>query len=225
MPPPGRKPPDDWPDYVLARDPDGWAGDYPVAYWHDAWKDVVIYGTVSGGAYASLIDEALDSGFDGVYLDWVEGFENEAVIAAAQAAGLDPAQEMVAFIGEMRDYARARDPDFLIIQQNGVALIDDHPELPEIIDAIAQEAVWFGGDATDDWDDPDGYDDVHEASLSDEYTEYLARFLQAGVVVFNCEYALEQADEAYTRGAARGYVTYVSRTPLSRLSTTPPPGM
>jgi len=38
-----------------------------------------------------VIDEVLRDGFDGIYLDWVEGFENAHVIAAAQAAGKDPA--------------------------------------------------------------------------------------------------------------------------------------
>ncbi|MCK4316801.1 MAG: endo alpha-1,4 polygalactosaminidase, partial [Anaerolineae bacterium] len=131
-------PPADWPDYILACDPDGWGGNYPVAYWDERWKDIVIYGqnqsSAPYGDYTSVIDEVIRDGFDGIYLDWVEGYENEAVVAAAQAAGKDPAVEMIAFIQEMRNYATARDPDFLIIQQNGSALSEGHPELFNVVD-------------------------------------------------------------------------------------------
>ena len=189
----------------------------------------VIYGAArsSGpyGDYVSQIDETLRSGFDGIYLDWVEGYENTAVQAAAAAAGLDPAEEMIDFIAEMRTYARQRNPEFLIIQQNAAALIDGHSELLNVIDAIAQEAVWFDGDATDEWNDPDGYDFVNDTSLTDYYIGWLDQYLAAGVPVFNCEYALDRAGDAYSRGAARSYVTYCTRRSLGRLSTTPPPGL
>ncbi|HIP23047.1 MAG TPA: hypothetical protein EYG79_05560, partial [Rhodobacteraceae bacterium] len=26
------------PSWIVANDPDGWEGNYPVAYWHPAWK-------------------------------------------------------------------------------------------------------------------------------------------------------------------------------------------
>jgi len=221
-------PPTDWPDYILACDPDGWSGNYPVAYWDEDWKDIVIYGENQGNHpdrdYTSAIDEAILDGFDGIYLDWVEGYENTDVIAAAQAEGLDPAVEMIAFIQEMRAYATARDPDFLIVQQNAAALIDGHPELLTVIDAIAQEAIWYDGDATDDWHDPDGYDWINDADLTDYYVGYLDRYLDADVPVFNCEYALEHAATAYANAYAEGYVPYVTRRSLSQLTTTPPPG-
>ena len=221
-------PPDDWPDYILACDPDGWGGNYPVAYWDERWQDIVIHGQNQNsepyGDYTSVIDEVIRDGFDGIYLDWVEGYENEEVVAAAGAAGKDPAVEMIAFIQEMRNYATARDPDFLIIQQNGSALSEDHPELFNVVDAIAQEAVWYYGNATDNWDDPDGYDRPHDGSLTDYYIGHLERYLNAGLPVFNCEYALVHADTAYANAISEGYVPYVTRCSLSRLTTTPPPG-
>ncbi len=220
--------PADWPDYILTVDPDGWVGDYPVAYWDERWKDIMIYGqnqdSAPYGDYTSMLDEVLNSGFDGVYLDWVEGYENEHVVAAAADAGVDPAAEMIRFIGEIRDYARQRNPNFLVIQQNAAALLEGHPELLEVIDAIAQEAVWFDGTSYDNWNDPDGADDPIDSEMSEEYIAYLDQYLAAGVPVFNCEYAVQQADEAYQRGEQHGYITYCSRRPLSRLTTTPPSG-
>jgi len=221
-------PPADWPDYILACDPDGWSGNYPVAYWDSRWKDIVIYGenqsSAPYGDYTSVIDEVIRDGFDGMYLDWVEGYENEEVVAAAQAAGKDPAVEMITFIREMKEYTTARDPGFLIIQQNGAALSEGHPELFTVIDAISQEGIWYGGDATDDWDDPHGHDGLNDASLVNYYIGYLDQYLDAGLPVFNCEYALIYADTAYANASSKGYVPYVTRCSLSRLTTTPPPG-
>ncbi|MBE9507552.1 MAG: endo alpha-1,4 polygalactosaminidase [Chloroflexi bacterium] len=221
-------PPAGWPDYILACDPDGWSGNYPVAYWDPAWKDIVIYGqnqdSAPYGDYTSVLDEVLKDGFDGIYLDWVEGYEDEAVVAAAQAAGKDPAVEMIAFIEEIKEYAAARNPSFLVIQQNAAALSDGHSELFALIDGIAQEAVWYDGDATDDWDDPDGYDWEQPSALTSYYIGYLEQYLDAGLPVFNCEYALQHAAMAYANSYREGYVPYVTRRSLSRLTTTPPPG-
>jgi len=221
-------PPADWPDYILACDPDGWSGNYPVAYWDPRWKDIVIYGNNQGSHpdrdYDSVIDEVIRDGFDGIYLDWVEGFENEDVVVAAQAEGKDPAAEMIGFIQEMGEYATARNPDFLIIQQNAASLIDGHPELFNRIDAIAQEAIWYDGDATDEWDDPDGYDWENDSGLVNYYIGYLDQYLDARLPVFDCEYALDYADSAYANAIDKGYVPYVTRRSLSRLTTTLPPG-
>ncbi len=220
--------PADWPDYIVARDPDGWAGNYPVAYWDTQWQDIIIYGRTRGTTderdYASAVDELILDGFDGIYLDWVEGFENTHVIAAAEAEGLDPAQEMIDFIAAIRDYARQRDPDFLIIQQNAAALIEGHPDLLDHIDAIAQEGVWYDGVAGDDWEDIEGYF-FNEQDLVDEYIGFLGRYLAGNVPVFVCEYALAgNAADAYDRAEANGYVPYVTRRSLGRLTDTPPPG-
>ena len=221
-------PPSDWPEYILACDPDGWAGNYPVAYWDPAWKDLLIYGAnqaaEQGGDYESVIDQVVIDGFDGIYLDWVEAYEDPDVIEAAQAAGLDPAEEMVALIREIRQYATTRIPEFLVVQQNAAALITDHPESLDVVDAIVQEAVWFDGDATDDWDDPDGYDWENDEDLTNYYLDYLAQYSEAGVPVFVCEYALARADEAYASSNAAGFIPYVTRRSLSRLTTTVPPG-
>lgn len=222
------EPPDDWPEYILACDPDGWGGDYPVAYWEPAWKDLLLYsvqqGSEAGRDYASIIDEVIKDGFDGIYLDWVEAFDDAQVAAAAEEAALDPADEMVALIAEIRDYAAARNPEFLIIQQNAVSLVEGHPDLLQLVDAIAQEAVWFDGEATDEWNDRDGYGWENDEELTAYYLGYLERYVQAGLPVFVCEYALDDADRAYAEAYAAGFVPYVTRTPLSRLTTTVPPG-
>jgi cysteinyl-tRNA synthetase len=218
--------PEDWPDYIITHDPDGWGGNYPVAYWDKTWKDIVIYGENQSsspyGDYNSIIDEVIKDGFDGIYLDWVEAFENEEVIQAAVDAGLDPAEEMIRFIGEMREYAEERNPEFIIIQQNAASLAEGHSELFSVIDAIAQEAIWYDGDATDNWNDPHGHDAVNDDDLVEYYLYYLDLYQKADIPVFACEYALIFADDAYEKAYEMDYVPYVTRRSLGRLTTTPP---
>lgn len=225
--PQGEPRPADWPDYIVTHDPDGWEGNYPVAHWDDRWKDIIIYGRNQDsspyGDYNSVLDEVIRDGFDGIYLDWVEGFENEEVMAEAQRQGKDSAVEMIQFIQEMRVYAEERNPDFIIIQQNAAALCDGHSELFSVIDAISQEAIWYDGSAFDDWNAADGYDFENDPGLVNYYIGYLDQYLGAGIPVFNCEYALEYASDAYSKSYSKGYVPYCTRRSLSRLTTTPPP--
>jgi len=220
--------PNGWPDYIIACDPDGWPGNYPVAYWDERWKDIVIYGENQDsspyGDYTSIIDEVIKDGFDGIYLDWVEAFEMKAVMDEAKKQAKDPATEMINFIQEMRDYAEKRNPDFIIIQQNAASLIEGHSnDLLSVIDALAQEAIWYDGDATDNWDDTNGYDSINDSSLVDYYLGYLDQYLTVEVPVFDVEYALNYADDAYSMASNKGYVPYCTSRSLAKLTTTPPP--
>ena len=133
------------PDFIVCTDPDGWAGDYPVAYWDAAWKAVVF-----GGA-DSLLQQVLAAGFDGIYMDWVGGFQQEEVVTRAGEDGVDPADEMIRFIRQLRQRARAADPEFLVIPQNAPDLVADHPEYLGVIDAVGQEDVHFSGGADAAW--------------------------------------------------------------------------
>jgi cysteinyl-tRNA synthetase len=218
--------PGDWPDYILTRDPDGWEGNYPVAYWDPEWKDIIIYGVGENGneerGYDSAMDEILKDGFDGVYLDWVEGYEDIEVALEAMRQDLDPADEMVEFIMEIGEYARERNPDFVVVQQNASALGQERPASLEYIDAIAQEAIWFDGEAFDEWDAPDAADMPVEPELTREYLANLEVYMEAGLPVFDCEYAVSQAYDAYHQSWDMDFVPYCTRRSLSRLSATPP---
>ncbi|PIE89923.1 MAG: hypothetical protein CR997_08910 [Acidobacteria bacterium] len=220
-------PPEGWPEYIVKCDPDQWLHNYPVLYWYDEWINIVIHGQGLSsnpyGNYSSIIDQVIQDGFDGIYLDWVEAAEDEDIIAIAQSEGLDPVQEMIWFIEDMRAYAVARNPNFVIIQQNAASLIGSHPGIAGVVDAIAQEAIWYDGDATDDWQDVNGYDHPNDTSLVDYYLHFLDQYQKAGVPVFACEYALNRADDAYTKAQSKGFIPYVTRRSLSRLTTTPPP--
>jgi cysteinyl-tRNA synthetase len=55
------------PEWIAGGDPDGWEGNFPVAYWYDEWREIWL-GT--GG----IMEGILHAGFDGIYLDWVEAY-------------------------------------------------------------------------------------------------------------------------------------------------------
>ena len=82
------------PEFLLTIDPDGWSGNYVVAYWDTRWKDMW---TGPDG----IVAELAEAGFDGIYMDWVEAYDDEGVIALASDSGLNEAEEMLKFIEEM----------------------------------------------------------------------------------------------------------------------------
>jgi cysteinyl-tRNA synthetase len=136
------------PPFLITVDPDGWSGSYPVAYWDDRWRDIWL------GAAGEVANLAR-LGFDGVYLDWVEAYDDPAVRAAAEDAGVDPEAAMIDFVAAIRAAGRAVTPDFLVVAQNAPYLIDADPDrYAASIDALAAEDTWFSGEGGVDWDDP-----------------------------------------------------------------------
>lgn len=134
---------DDWkighPQWITALDPDGWEGNYPVAFWAEEYQNIWL---ADGG----LLDGIVEAGFDGVYLDWVEAYDDPNVIAAAQSDGLDPAEVMVEWVGAIGQHVRAYDSGQIVVAQNAGFLLQ-RSDYREVIDAIAQEQVWFDGGA------------------------------------------------------------------------------
>lgn len=207
------------PDFILTVDPDGWTDDYPVAYWDPRWQNLWLG---PNGAVAQLARE----GFDGVYLDWVEGYTNAKVAAAAKKAGVNPAKAMVDFIAKIRAAGRAINLQFAVIQQNAPELIDavGAAKLLPNLDAISQEDTWFGGDAGAPWDDPNGGDQA-AASADTQWTiEQLQKHCTGGLPVFTIDYALDiaNAQSVYTSSRDLGFRPLVSRVSLSKPTTTPP---
>jgi uncharacterized protein (TIGR01370 family) len=218
--------PPDWPPFLLGCAGETAGGRYAVAYWDPAWRQLMLDGVEEPRApdrdYASVLDEVLRDGFDGVVLGGVEMAADPLVAAAAARDRVDPAAAMAALIASVAEYGRARRDGFLVVQLNGADLLGLRPDVAASLDAVAHERVWFDGTLTDRWDHPDGTDRLTPPDLSAAYKASLATYQAAGLPVFVCEYALLFADEAYDRAAHEGYVAYVTRRALSRLTTTPP---
>ncbi len=212
---------------MVTCDPDGWAGNYPVAFWDPAWLEIVIDGTTLGSGiegiyYNSMLDEVVQDGFDGVYLDWVEGWEMSEVQDRATSEGKDAGTEMLKLIKKIKNYGMLFNPSFVVIQQNSSELINEvgAAKLLGTVDGIAQEGIWWDGDAIDDeWNNPDGFD--KPSGYEDYYLSRLRKYKNAGFPVFACEYAVAKATDAYSKAKAEGFVGYATRRPLSQLTGTP----
>jgi cysteinyl-tRNA synthetase, unknown class len=225
------------PDWIVGGDPDGWEGNYPVAYWYDEWREIWMG---KGGT----LDAILEAGFDGIYLDWVEAYSDENVIAFAESEGADPRQEMIWWVGDLAEFGRAQNPDFIVIAQNAAELAASD-EYVEYIDAIAQEQVWFDGAADDD---PPGdcplprteaeveteayqdtlseachqmYVDFPDSTLhvsSQEYLRDLQLAQQKGLLIFTVDYAVDAENIAWVFETSRnlGFVPFVGNRALDQ---------
>ncbi len=240
----------DWgigdPEWIVANDPDGWEGNFPVAYWYDEWHHIWL----GDDGYLQAI---LDAGFDGIYLDWVEAYSDENVITMAEKEHLDPREEMIWWIEDMAAFCRAQKPDYIVIGQNAAELAE-YDEYLDVVDAIAQEQTWFDGAAdndppgdcplprTDDDIETEEYErslsgkclrmyrDFPESTLhvsSEEYIRYLTLAREKGTLIFTIDYALnpQNVEWVYQTSRALGFVPFVSeralslyRDPVKRLS-------
>ena len=202
------------PDFILAADPDGWADNYMVAYWDTRWRQLLFEGK------DSMLERVIAAGFDGIYMDWVEGYDTAPVKAAAKAGGKDAIDEMVRLVRDLRARARAlKGGPFIMVAQNGASLSRKRPAYLSEIDAISQEHVFYRGEADRAWTHPKACDIATTDADRAYYNKDLARFLAAGLPVLNIEYACAAANinDARTRSAKLGYITFVTRTPLDRL--------
>jgi cysteinyl-tRNA synthetase len=223
------------PDWIVALDPDGWQGNYPVAYWRQEWQDIWL-------GPSGYLAQILAAGFDGVYLDWIEAYSDENVLAAAQRDGVNAEDEMVAWVSKLAAAGRARQPDFVLIAQNaaGLAHRDDYRA---VIDAIAQEQTWFDGGAENhppgdcplprlaaEIDTPAYVNRLSPAcrvawladpdstlhTSSEEYLRELQAAQGQGVPIFTVDYALQPENVAWVYQTARslGFIPFVSQRNL-----------
>lgn len=230
----------DWeignPEWILGSDPEGWQGDFPVAYWAEDWRAIWL-------AEDGLLRQIVDAGFDGVYLDWIEAYYDDNVLAAANRDGVDARQESNRWVRDLAVAARALKPGFLIIAQNAADLAED-PTYVEAVDAIAQEQIWFDGGAdneppgdcplprTEDAIDSASYvgsltggclrlyEDDPESTLhssSEAYIESLQAAQEQGLVIFTVDYAEQPAHikEAVCESRRLGFVPFVGTRGLN----------
>jgi uncharacterized protein (TIGR01370 family) len=229
----------DWkigdPEWIVGKDPNDWEGNFPVAFWYPEWENIVIYGNKG----RSQVNETLDAGFDGIYMDWVEAFSDDSVLEKVQKdfglnrkdAKREAAKMMLDFIAKIRSHARATNPDYLVVAQNASDLYEYDPARYEsIIDAIALEAIWIDGLGDSDWNDPDGYNILTNDLYPGWTEEVLKDIEQMGgrFPVFCAEYAQNRggkkwATKVYKSLAPGVCVPYATRRALSKLPTTPYP--
>jgi cysteinyl-tRNA synthetase len=225
------------PEWIAGEDPDGWEGNFPVAFWYDEYREIWV-------GEDGILQQILDAGFDGVYLDWIEAYSDESVIAIAESEDLDPVQEIIWWVWDISDFIKGRCDECLVIAQNAAELAE-YDEYLEAIDAIAQEQVWFDGGADNEppgdcplpRTDADVDTDAYRDSLSEvcrnyldaepdsplhvsteEYLYYLTLAQDKGMLIFTVDYALEPENVAWVYETSRelGFVPFVGNRALDR---------
>jgi len=118
-----------------------WKGNYQVKYWSADWQKLVL----------PAIDDAMARGFDGVYLDIVDGFQTyEQGADGYQDDRMNPEtkqtyrRDMVDWVKAIAARARAKDPAALVIPQNGSQLVADN-DFVEVISAQGIEDLFTNG--------------------------------------------------------------------------------
>ncbi len=187
------------PAWLDALNPD-WPGNFKVRFWDPQWQAVIL------GSPQSYLDKILAAGFDGVYLDIIDAFEYWRDTKAERPAA---DKDMIAFVGRIAAYARARNPEFLIIPQNGEALLED-PGYRSIISVQAKEDIFFGAD---------GDGKPNPKSSVNDCLGYLKYARADGIPIIAVEYLDEngQISQAKKRLSETGCVAYFGPRDLASL--------
>jgi cysteinyl-tRNA synthetase len=187
------------PSWVLRPNPD-WPDNYPVKYWHPDWRRILY------GGPDSYLDRILVAGFDGIYLDIVDGYE------AFQDQRPDAADEMKGLIEDLAAYARRRaGSDFGIFAQNAVDLLEDDEYRHTLTGLGKEETYFFPGDKRNPKED----------MLWEE--EVLEELVQEGKLVLTVDYCRKERHRRWVQKRARskGFVPYLAAVSLSSIVPQP----
>jgi cysteinyl-tRNA synthetase len=190
------------PAFLLAENPD-WKGNFRVKYWQPDWQKIIL----------ADMDKIMAAGFDGVYLDIVDGFET-----FEQDGGnfiddrVNPETKqtyrraMVDWVKAVAACARKTNPAALVIPQNGTQLLM-HADFLGAVDAVGVEDLFTNGDK------------LQKADDTKYRLETLAPMIAAHKPVLDIEYARRKELQALVReqAAKRGLVWLVTDRQLKTL--------
>ncbi len=163
-----------------------WKGNYQVKYWNAEWQKLML----------AAIDDAMASGFDGVYLDIVDGFQTYEQGADNYLDDrMNPEskqtyrRDMVDWVKAIASRARAKNPAALVIPQNGSQLAA-HKDFVEVISAQGIEDLFTNGKK------------LQLASHTDEILSHLKTLASAKKPVLLIEYPKTPERQALSKKLA-----------------------
>lgn len=174
-----------------------WEGNYKVQYWSTAWQNIIF----------DYLEKIIDAGFDGVYLDIIDGFEYWSDSDNREGYSIEEehaAAKMINFIYGISREARELDRNFIIILQNGENILEyDDGELVKTIDGIAVEDLYYDERSRQDEDD------------TDYRIEYLEKIKDEAKPVLVVDYTVESGNDTVvedfiTRAENDGYIPYAA---------------
>jgi cysteinyl-tRNA synthetase len=183
------------PDWVGPENP-AWPGSRSVQYWNDEWQELVF------ARDGSMLDRIMDAGFDGVFLDRVDGYGDWGT----KPATLDA---MAALVVGIAQRARRRDPGFIVMMQNAEHILR-HVNLVDAIDAHSKESLLTG---------LSGPESRNKEQDIDWSLGYLGPLQKQGIPTFDTEYVVTPAlqDWAQARLAELGFKPFFGTRGLDHL--------
>ncbi|MEK7498774.1 MAG: MJ1477/TM1410 family putative glycoside hydrolase [Patescibacteria group bacterium] len=200
------------PGWMGKTNPD-WEGNIKVKYWDSDWQNIIL----------GYVDKIVGQGFDGAYLDIVDGYEYWADSNNGENEILEQdvaASQMINFIGAIRERARAKNVDFKIFPQNAPELAR-YDNYLSVIDGMGKETTWY-----------EGYDDINlqgsftkpiAKEIVKEQLNYLRIIKKAGKVILATDYFAptqqKEASDFVSKARVEGFYYYPSDTrKLDRIS-------
>ena len=180
-----------------------WKGNYQVKYWNADWQKLML----------EAIDETMARGFDGVYLDIVDGFQTYEQGADGYLDDrINPdtkqtyRRDMVDWVKAIAARARAKNPAALVIPQNGSQLVAQK-DFVEVISAQVIEDLFTNGK------------ELQPASHTDEILGHLKLLALAKKPVLLIEYPKTPEQKALSKKLAKenGLVWLVTDRQLQTL--------
>ena len=181
----------------------GWKGNYQIKYWDTDWQKLML----------AAIDDAMARGFDGVYLDIVDGFQTYEQGADGYLDDrMNPEtkqtyrRDMVDWVKAIAARARANDPAALVIPQNGSQLVA-HKDFLEVISAQGIEDLFTNGNK------------LQPTSHTEEILGHLKILASAKMPVLLIEYPKTHQGQALSKKSAKenGLVWLVTDRQLKTL--------
>jgi cysteinyl-tRNA synthetase len=179
-----------------------WPGDYQVAFANPDWQSIIF------GTPQSYLDRIIAAGFDGVYLDRVDAYQDvEQTMPGAEDA-------MLGFVSRLADHARRLNPQFLIVLQNAEELLR-FSALRQRLDGFAKEDFAFGHNNSTMANPPE---------MIRETLQHLRKARKSGITVFTLEYVddVDKARNARKLAARENFLLHITERLLGRLSLDAP---
>ena len=202
---------EDAPDWLMHENKD-WKGNRIINFCSDGWQKTIFGDEQGNSLYSSdqlsPLYKLIDLGFDGVYLDRVDVYEE----VGKQCPNAE--ERMVDFVVKLAAHARKRNPYFMVVLQNAEDLLK-HPRMVKALDAVAKESLFHG------WGGGDGSNSKATSSAADITwsTTRLNIAKKAGRPVFVVDYCADRtrADLSVKSIRAQGYVPYIAKKSLNTL--------
>lgn len=188
-----------------------WKGNYKVRFWHPGWQNILLQSErtlldrlieMFAPARRAYLDHIIDAGFDGVYLDRVDIYEDwKSERPSAEG-------DMIALVARISAHAKARRPGFLVVAQNGEELLRNGA-YRSVIDTVAKEDLLYGITRGESENSPE---DVNRSVL------LLNRIRAPNRPVLVVEYLDDTAKraEAARRAQSLGYLIHFAPRELNR---------